>query len=126
VIINQTTDDVYLDFGASTKLIDALTIGAGVSFLDVTGGSTITPDVVNKAATPTGEGDVTRTGGPFSRILISGNLGYDITRQFGLAFDMTYAIQNEEELIDPAAGKRYYGYNDYRGLAAMFTVVLTL
>jgi hypothetical protein len=130
VVLAQKTNDLFIDFGASTRLIDALTIGAGITFMDVTGEPTIT-STVKPAANgtipgPTGEGDVTRVGGPFSRIRINGNLGYDITRQFGVAVDLMYAIQDEKTVIDPAAGERFYGLNDYNGLAVAFNLVFNL
>jgi hypothetical protein len=125
VVFEQKTDDLYIDFGVSTKLIDALTLGAGVSYLAVKGEPVTTPEVKSTAATPTKQGDVTRVGGPFNRTTINGNVGYDITSQFGLAVDVFYAMQNEDTVIDEGAlaARRFYGLNDFGGLSAAFSVV---
>lgn len=128
VVFAQETDDLYIDFGVATRLIDALTLGAGISYLAVTGEPTTTAEVKSETGTPVrGLGDVTRTGGPFNRTIITGNIGYDITEQFGLAVDVMYAMQDEDEVKDdPAvasASRWFYGYDDYNGLSAAFSVV---
>jgi hypothetical protein len=127
IVVSQKTDDLFIDFGVQTRLIDALSIGAGVSYLAVTGEPVVTPEVKVATGTPVKTlGDVTRTGGPFNRITINGNVGYDITSQFGLGVDVMYAMQNEEELKDPVsaqAARWFYGLNDYNGLSAAFSVV---
>jgi hypothetical protein len=125
VLLSQKTDDIFVDFGFDTKLIDALSLGAGVSFLKVTGEPTISPEVKATSSTPTKQGDVTRVGGPFDRMIVNGNVGYDITKQFGIAVDLMYALQNEDQILDDGAlaTRRFYGIDDYNGLAAAFSVV---
>jgi hypothetical protein len=125
VVFRQETDDLYLDFGVTTRLIERLGIGAGVSYLAVKGEPTTTPEVKNTAGTPTRQGDITRVGGPFTRLIVNGSVGFDITEQFGLGVDVMYAMQDEEEVIDEGVNvpRRFYGYNDYDGLSAVFSLV---
>lgn len=131
VILSQETNDLFFDLGIDTKVAEKLTLGAGFSFLDVSGNPSITPDVGgsgNYASTPTRQGDVTRTGGPFSRITVNGKIGYDITQQFGILLDMFYAMQDEKEVDLDKPGMapaevRFYGLNDYNGFSAAINAV---
>ncbi|HVK38644.1 MAG TPA: hypothetical protein VNA88_08945 [Candidatus Kapabacteria bacterium] len=125
VVIDQQTDDLYIDFGVQTRLIDMLSLGAGVSYLAVTGEPTISPEVKNVTSTPTRQGDVTRVGGPFNRTIFTGNVGFDITPEFGIGVNLMYAMQDEETLIDEGINvpRRFYGYDDYNGLSMAFNVI---
>jgi hypothetical protein len=128
VMIGDTANDIYIDFGVNTRLAEQLSVGLGFSYLAVTGNVGTTPQVVNYNGTPTRNGDVTRMGGPFNRMTISGNIGYDISSRFGVMLDVFYAAQ-DEEAIDPTvpagtpAVVSYYGLNDYSGLGAALNVV---
>lgn len=131
VILAQETNDLFIDLGFDTKVAEKLTLGAGFSFLDVTGNPSITPQVGGSgsyASTPTRQGDVTRTGGPFSRITVNGKIGYDITQQFGILLDVLYAMQDEKEVDLELQGNapaevRFYGLNDYNGFSAALNAV---
>ena len=117
VLIDQNTTDTYIDATFFYLISNDLKIALGASFLNSTGGCTITPDNNQLKTVTTGTSygisnprpDDPWVGGPFSSMKLHANLHYQFTRNLGAGVDWQYVTLNEK------VQGSYVGFSDFLG-----------